>query len=88
MLNHKKIEDYTEAEFLDLITKIVMVDTATGEEHDELIDHFVDLTQHPKGSDLFFYPEDGVDKTPEELLEITKQWLESQNRPGFKQESI
>ncbi len=30
------------------------------------------ITEHPSGSDLIYYPEDGADDSPEGILELVK----------------
>ncbi|WP_387690679.1 bacteriocin immunity protein [Photorhabdus sp. RM71S] len=78
-----KLEDYTEAEFLSLLNKIWAVDVSE-EEHDNLIDHFEKLSEHPNGNGLIFYPENGVEDSPEGVLKVIKEWRAKNGRPGFK----
>ncbi|WP_149010410.1 bacteriocin immunity protein, partial [Escherichia coli] len=44
------ISDYTEAEFLQLVTVIYNADTASEEEQVKLVSEFERLTEHPDGS--------------------------------------
>ncbi|ETS29683.1 Colicin immunity protein / pyocin immunity protein [Photorhabdus khanii NC19] len=78
-----KLEDYTEAEFLSLLNKIWAVDVSE-EEHDNLIDHFEKLSEHPNGNGLIFYPENGVEDSPEGVLKVIKEWRAKNGKPGFK----
>ncbi|MEX0439594.1 bacteriocin immunity protein [Providencia rettgeri] len=55
------ITDYTESEFLKLLTIICNADTASEEEQIKFVTHFEKVTEHPSGSDLIYYPEDGAD---------------------------
>ncbi|MCT8345082.1 MULTISPECIES: bacteriocin immunity protein [Photorhabdus] len=79
-----KLEDYTEAEFLSLLNKIWAVDVSE-EEHDNLIDHFEKLVEHPNGNGLIFYPENGVEDSPEGVLKVIKEWRAENGKPGFKE---
>ncbi len=58
----EKLEDYTEEEFLNFLggLRSTMKDgkPLKGKElemyWDSLVDHFIEITQHPSGSDLIF----------------------------------
>ncbi|WP_036773416.1 bacteriocin immunity protein [Photorhabdus australis] len=78
-----KLEDYTEAEFLSLLNKIWAADVSE-KEHDDLIDHFEKLVEHPSGNGLIFYPENGVEDSPEGVLKVVKEWRAKSGKPGFK----
>ncbi|MFF7709643.1 bacteriocin immunity protein [Pseudomonas sp. NPDC007930] len=84
-----QIAEYTEAEFLNLL-KEFFEDTndlrgAALEKYlSQLVDHFEAITGHPSGSDLIFYPADGVDDSPQGVLEEVKQWRAANGLPGFK----
>ncbi|HFP0111800.1 TPA: bacteriocin immunity protein, partial [Escherichia coli] len=45
---------------------------------------FIEITQHPSGSDLIFYPKSQGDDKPENILKIVKEWRRSQGLPLFK----
>jgi len=82
-MNIKRIEDFTREEFLSFLRGIFDV-SKNRDIHDELIDQFEDISQHPSGSDLFFYPENSEDSTPERIVEIVEQWRARNGLPGFK----
>ena len=52
----ERLQDYTRAEFIILIEKIMRVD-ASEEEHNELVRHFDLVSTHPQRADLLFYPD-------------------------------
>lgn len=52
----QKLQDYTRAEFENLVQKITDVKGALSE-HNQLVNHFDKLVKHPKGADLLFYPD-------------------------------
>ncbi|MBD2795723.1 bacteriocin immunity protein [Xenorhabdus sp. 18] len=79
------INDYTEKEFLKLLQIICDSDTETEEEHNSLIDHFEEVTEHPSGSDLIYFPKEGEDDSPEGILKTVKEWQRKNGKPGFKQ---
>ncbi|MFR4487208.1 MAG: bacteriocin immunity protein [Escherichia coli] len=71
----EKFEDYTEEEFL--IFRRIEINyerwkASKGKElemyWDSLVDHFIEITQHPSGSDLIFYPKSQGDDKPENIL--------------------
>ncbi|WP_332405497.1 bacteriocin immunity protein [Vibrio metschnikovii] len=78
------ITEYTEADFLKLVVDICKVNVSSEKEHNALVMHFCDITQHPDGSDLIYYPENPEDGTPENIVKIVKEWRLSQGLPCFK----
>ncbi|EHO1858191.1 bacteriocin immunity protein [Escherichia coli] len=88
----EKLEDYTEEEFLNFLggLRSTMKDgkPLKGKElemyWDSLVDHFIEITQHPSGSDLIFYPKSQGDDKPENILKIVKEWRRSQGYPCLK----
>lgn len=80
-----KLSDYTEAEFIEFINEIKFGANDEAEE-DKLIFHFKKVVGHPAGSDLIFYPENKVENTAEEIIQILKKWRAAQGLPGFKNE--
>ncbi|WP_145511904.1 bacteriocin immunity protein, partial [Yersinia kristensenii] len=47
----KELTDYTENEFLELINLLFIGEFSSEEEHDELVNHIVKITEHPNGTD-------------------------------------
>ncbi|HHR5089439.1 TPA: bacteriocin immunity protein, partial [Escherichia coli] len=68
----EKLQDYTEDEFLNFLggLRSSMKDgkSLKGKElemyWDSLVDHFIEITQHPSGSDLIFYSKSQGDDKP------------------------
>lgn len=81
-----KFEEYTEAEFLELLNKIWTVDVSSEDEHDKLIEYFSRITEYPQGDGLIFYPGDGVEDSPQGVLAVVKEWRAANGKPGFKTE--
>ncbi|EOC9236500.1 bacteriocin immunity protein [Enterobacter hormaechei] len=78
------LSDYTEEEFLELVRKICNADARTEEDENRLVREFKRLTQHPAGSDLIFYPDEGKDYSPEGIVREVKEWRRANGKPGFK----
>ncbi|EMC3731226.1 bacteriocin immunity protein [Vibrio cholerae] len=78
------ISDYSQSEFFQLVNRICVVDYATEQEHIDAVLHFEEMTEHPDGSDLIYYPENPEDGTPENIVKIVKEWRLSQGLPCFK----
>jgi len=79
------LTQYTEDEFKQFIEKIFKENASSTDDNlDPLLDLFEEMTQHPDGSDLIYYPENEGDDTPERIVEIVKEWRASQGLPGFK----
>jgi hypothetical protein len=81
---NKKLEDYTEAEFLELLEKIFTVDASSEDEHDTLVEHFEKITEHPYGNGLIYYPDPGVEDSPQGVLGVVKAWRVANGKSLFK----
>ncbi|WP_145932117.1 bacteriocin immunity protein [Yersinia bercovieri] len=85
METKNKLENYTEAEFLAFARKICNADYETETEANESVREFIRLSEHPKGTDIIFYPSSDQEDTPEGLVEEIKKWRAENGRPGFKE---
>jgi len=82
----KSLSDYTEAEFLRFMQEIRTANkNASDDVLDPLLDHFCNITEHPDGTDLIYYPDEGVDNSNEGITETVKKWRAANGLPGFKQ---
>ncbi|MEB5837033.1 bacteriocin immunity protein [Pantoea dispersa] len=75
-------QDYTQAEFTQLVSEIF---GAQGGEayQDQLLENFIAVSEHPDGSDLIYYNDD-ANLTPEKVVETVKEWRKANNKPGLK----
>ncbi len=81
----KSISDYTEAQFIQFMQAIRSANkSASDEALGELLEQFRLLTEHPAGTDLIYYPENGADNSNEGITETVKKWREANGLPGFK----
>ncbi|MDD1016293.1 bacteriocin immunity protein [Pseudomonas rubra] len=85
----QRIEDYTDAEFLELVREFFENRSGlTGKEYGQYIDrlmiHFVTITEHPGKSDVICYPTEGEEDSPEGVLKRVKEWRAANGKPGFK----
>lgn len=79
--------DYTEAEFIQLMQKIRVANkSAPDETLDPLLKQFCKITEHPDGTDLIYYPEEGADNSNEGIMQTVKEWRAAHGLPGFKGE--
>ncbi|AWK41698.1 bacteriocin immunity protein [Photorhabdus laumondii subsp. laumondii] len=81
---NKKLEDYTEAEFLEFARKVCNADYATEDEANVAVQDFIRLSEHPDGTDILFYPSSGQDDSPEGIVKQIKEWRAKSGKPGFK----
>ncbi|MGC0785694.1 bacteriocin immunity protein [Pantoea agglomerans] len=71
-----RFQDYTVAEFTELVAQIFSVDG--GENYqDELLENFIIVSDHPKSSDLIYYNDD-EDLTAEKVVAKVREWRKSQ----------
>jgi hypothetical protein len=81
----RSISDMTELEFLNFVKKVYHDEYATEKEHTAAILEFKRLSEHPAGSDLLYYPEEGK-IGPEAAVQEVKAWRAANGKPGFKSE--
>lgn len=82
----KNFADFTEAEFIQLMQEIRAANqTAPDEILDPLLKQFCEITEHPDGTDLIYYPEDGADNSNEGITQTVKQWRAALGLRGFKE---
>ena len=80
-----KIDEYTEAQFIRFMEEIRTANKSAPESVlNELLDTFCQITEHPDGTDLIYYPEEGADNTNEGIVQTIKQWRKANGMPGFK----
>ncbi|AVX93397.1 bacteriocin immunity protein [Pseudomonas psychrophila] len=80
-----KFSEYTESEFVALLQRIIGHDGSESEV-DQLVFHFEEISEHPDGSDLIFYPKEGADESAEGITQTVKAWRAARGLPGFKVE--
>lgn len=79
----KSIGEISEESFLEFVRKIYSSGFATEKQKIAAILEFKRLVEHPSGSDLLYYPEEGKDG-PEKVVIEVKKWRYSNGKPGFK----
>lgn len=83
-MSSKKIEEYTEAEFLLFVTKICDSVFSSEEEQVNAVLEFEALTEHPDGSDLIYYAPSNAEGAPEAIIKRVKEWRAENGKPGFR----
>jgi len=87
-MNDRKLEDFSEAEFSELVSKLFGAEYETEAEDDRAIKEFCRLAGHPSGSDLLFYPDPSRPNTTEGVVNEIKAWRAANGKPGFKQPKL
>lgn len=81
------ITDFTEDEFISFMQELLVANKAeTDDVLDVLLEQFCEITGHPDGTDLIYYPEDGSNGSAEDVTRVVKEWRAAQGLPGFKGE--
>lgn len=81
----KFLSEYTEKEFVEFLHELRKENKApTDVRFDILIQHFINVTEHPAGTDLIFYPEKGADTSAEGITKTIKDWRIANHLPTFK----
>ncbi|WP_394167986.1 bacteriocin immunity protein [Photobacterium piscicola] len=78
------LQDYSELEFLDLLSRSEEYDF-DDKELDKLIYFFNKKIKHPKGSALITHPTIcGIEDSPQAVVSELKRWYQEQGLPLFK----
>jgi hypothetical protein len=80
----KKLEELTEQEFLNFVKKICNSDFPTEHQQTQAVLEFEEMSEHPDGSDLIYYPKNMKSDTPEGIVEKVKAWRAQNGKSGFK----
>lgn len=81
----KSITDYTEQQFVQFVEEIRKANkSASDNVLGELLEQFCEITGHPDGTDLIYYPEDGADNSAKGIACTVKEWRAANGLPGFK----
>jgi hypothetical protein len=83
-MDKKLFSDFTEGEFLNFVSSICKDTYKTEQEHIDAVLLFEQISEHPAGSDLLYYPESGVDNSPAGIVKTVKEWRAANGKPGFK----
>lgn len=86
-MKSKKIEDVTETEFLEFVRDICIANYKSEAQHGRAVFQFNQMSEHPSGSDLIYYPKAAADNTPEGIVREIKEWRAANGKPGFKSEN-
>lgn len=86
-MSAEMIQDIAEADFLELVRKICVVDYKTEYQHTQAVMTFERLSEHPDGSDLIYYPKPNADDSPEGIVREVKRWRAANGKAGFKPSS-
>ncbi|MFJ4544879.1 bacteriocin immunity protein [Pseudomonas sp. NPDC088885] len=79
------IADFTEDEFIAFMHKILAENKApTDDVLDVLLEEFCEITGHPDGTDLIYYPEGDSSGSAEDVTRVVKEWRAAQGLPGFR----
>jgi hypothetical protein len=81
-----RLEDYTESEYLAVIERLFQGKFSSERKHDQFVDNIVHTSEHPNGTNILYYPEEGVEDSPIGVLEAIKAWRAANGKPGFKPE--
>ncbi|MFG0633429.1 bacteriocin immunity protein [Pseudomonas sp. xss_2] len=81
----KTITDYTESDFLEFVTNIYLANYPTERAQINAVIEFERISEHPSGSDLLYYPEEGKDG-PTHVVSEVKAWRIANEKTGFKPE--
>lgn len=89
MIFKEKLENYTEAEFLELLHILFTGDHGLkGKAREKyvirLVLYIAEITEHPERSDLLTRPPAGREDSPEGVLQEVKRWRAENGKPGFK----
>jgi len=83
-MERTSLQEFTEQEFTEFASKILIADFETTEGLLKAAMEFVLLAGHPAGTDLICYPQDFNITTPQSMVDVIKSWREQHGLPGFR----
>ncbi|MFJ4347835.1 bacteriocin immunity protein [Pseudomonas sp. NPDC089401] len=84
MISQKhSLADYTCAEFRPVVEELLQA-TGTPAWQDRLLEHFIDITEHPEGSDLLYYPANEREGCAMGVIARIIAWRKSKGLSQFK----
>ncbi|MDQ0122377.1 hypothetical protein J2W17_001322 [Pseudomonas lini] len=86
MILKSKFEDYTEHEYLTLVSSLFNGTYSSEEELDNIFENIISTSEHPHASDVLCHPEKGIEDSPHSVVNVFKQWRAANGKPGFKPE--
>lgn len=81
-----RFEDYTEREYIELVSILFDGSYSSEDEHDSIFEIIISTSEHPSASDVLCHPEDGVEDSPFGVVTVFKEWRAANGKPGFKPE--
>ncbi|MFJ4431922.1 bacteriocin immunity protein [Pseudomonas sp. NPDC089395] len=86
MISKKRnLADYTDAEFKAVVEELLKA-AGTSAWQDRLLEHFIEMAEHPDGSDLIYYPRNPQEGCAEQVIARIIAWRKSKGMPLFKDE--
>ncbi|MHC6224124.1 bacteriocin immunity protein [Pseudomonas sp. X10] len=79
----RNLADYTCAEFESIVEELLQA-AGTSAWQDRLLEHFIELVEHPNGSDLIYYPESEQQGCAKQVIAHIMAWRKTKGLPLFK----
>ncbi|WP_082432279.1 bacteriocin immunity protein [Pseudomonas sp. NBRC 111124] len=84
MISQKHLlADYTCAEFRTVVEELLQA-SGTSAWQDRLLEHLIEMTEHPDGSDLLYYPANELEGCAMGVIARIIAWRKSKGLPLFK----
>ncbi|MFJ4067393.1 bacteriocin immunity protein [Pseudomonas sp. NPDC089996] len=77
------LADYTCAEFRTVLEELLQAN-GTSAWQDQLLEHFIDMAEHPDGSDLLYYPANELEGCAMAVIARIIDWRKSKGLCLFK----
>lgn len=80
------LPQFSEKEFIALAEKILLAEFPTTEALIAAATQFLQISEHPAGTDLICYPEEFNISGPQSMVDIIKLWRAEHGLPGFRRD--
>lgn len=77
------LADYSYDEFR-LIVEALIQATGSRAWQDRLLEHFIEMVEHPDGADLIYYPEEDRGRCAEQVMARVLEWRASKGLAVFR----
>ncbi|MBX6691062.1 bacteriocin immunity protein [Pseudomonas sp. USTB-Z] len=79
----QSLTDYTHGEFRSIVGALIQA-TGSRDWQDRLLEHFIDVVEHPDGADLIYSPDKGRGRCSEQVMARIMEWRASKGLAVFR----
>ncbi|WP_306579401.1 bacteriocin immunity protein [Pseudomonas sp.] len=79
----RSLADYSYGEFRSIVEALIQA-TGSRDWQDRLLEHFIEVVEHPDGADLIYNPDEGRERCSEQVMARILEWRVSKGLAVFR----